>query len=1009
MASVSFLVFLAYSWAPGQSAPQADPSASETALKSIGEECYAAIGPALQLDDGEMTPGVREAYLKWAEGTVLKELVEAKQVLPDDCLSEVNADATLREAIFGAVFPPDPSILQNYAILRERMSAGFMTKYQSLAIAVAVAKRTKGVERNGTPALSRGTPSLAFSENKDFGRDYQPELWADYSLEPVASASEKEFIQGMAGFMKKNQVSALDLYQSGARQQQLIAFLQARNMGASFIGRIKTSVEFGEWLKNAMVVLGQRPGAREPKPDTVTWLRYLASVYEATPASTPTIDGTKMSWPLFPIDRAPWPLLMSLARPVPMGETRYIWEAFQGEHGPDRYHTYGPFLDAEGTMPLELQPSPWFWDAWPDRIVHGGECVPISQGTMDLYSCLAKPAVWAGQPVHANLLSFQFVDGAWTAEIEQSAPDCTNITFAQWYFDEDRGTALHFRDLYYWPGSEYHLGLALGMNRGLESYMDTRIAATVFKILPPDQQSTVGVKLLKSAAQANPFNPEIWYRLAQQTTDAMAAVTLAQNVLGHSPDPLKYWQTTGEFVTRFSVLSLPHPSNEADLRSVYRFLQNVHGLTPEDLEAYMDKSSSEDASSDAVVRDQGWADQGDPFGLLRMGQRYRDGDGVPQDESEAVDFLTRSAAQGDTVAALALDRLQPRILLAAGDMTVSASTTYSGGQDVQHLVDGSGMLDVFHDDNGSAFTMWTSISRPPVEPPAPSLEPSPAWVRFDFSKPQKFDSMLIWNDNQNTLTNRGFRRTRIYGSSDGNAWFPLTSPGIIELPQAHNYPFEQPVSVENAAAASPIKSVIIAADSTGGNFGGDCFGLSAARFVVKQLGPCLPANVVTVAASTTWSSGQIAQHLVDGSGMRGVLHDNDQGSFTMWTSRPRPAPQPPAPGLAPSPAWVKFDFATPQKIDSLLIWNDNQHTLTNRGFRKTHIYGSSDGARWFPLTSPDEIELPQADGNMDERPITIENAAAARSIRSVIIAADSVDGNYGGDCYGLSAVRFVVR
>ena len=142
---------------------------------------------------------------------------------------------------------------------------------------------------------------------------------------------------------------------------------------------------------------------------------------------------------------APWPLLMPLAHSVPLSEANYIWEAFQGEHGPDRYHTYGPYRGDADVIPDSLRPSKWFWDAWPDRIVHGGMCAPISKGTVDLYSALGKPAMWAGQPGHANLISFQHVGDAWTAEIEQAFAGGPNVTYAQWYFGGDCHEELRFR------------------------------------------------------------------------------------------------------------------------------------------------------------------------------------------------------------------------------------------------------------------------------------------------------------------------------------------------------------------------------------------------------------------------------------------------------------------------------------------------------------------------------------------------------------------------------------
>jgi TPR repeat protein len=51
------------------------------------------------------------------------------------------------------------------------------------------------------------------------------------------------------------------------------------------------------------------------------------------------------------------------------------------------------------------------------------------------------------------------------------------------------------------------------------------------------------------------------------------------------------------------------------------------------------------------------ADKGDLYGLLRMGERYRDGDGVDKDLAKARDFLTKAAAAGSPSAADELKKL----------------------------------------------------------------------------------------------------------------------------------------------------------------------------------------------------------------------------------------------------------------------------------------------------------------------------------------------------------------
>jgi TPR repeat protein len=57
------------------------------------------------------------------------------------------------------------------------------------------------------------------------------------------------------------------------------------------------------------------------------------------------------------------------------------------------------------------------------------------------------------------------------------------------------------------------------------------------------------------------------------------------------------------------------------------------------------------ANQKALKLNQQLADNGDVFGLLRMGERYREGDGVPKDLIKARDYLTKAAAAGSITAA----------------------------------------------------------------------------------------------------------------------------------------------------------------------------------------------------------------------------------------------------------------------------------------------------------------------------------------------------------------------
>ncbi|MCY3019336.1 MAG: glycosyl hydrolase [Planctomycetota bacterium] len=153
-----------------------------------------------------------------------------------------------------------------------------------------------------------------------------------------------------------------------------------------------------------------------------------------------------------------------------------------------------------------------------------------------------------------------------------------------------------------------------------------------------------------------------------------------------------------------------------------------------------------------------------------------------------------------------------------------------------------------------------------------------------------------------------------------------------------------------------------------------------------------------ISASSAYNSGQKPENLINGSGLNGDIHDNNASAGTMWHTTEHPAATAPAAGLPGSPAWVRVEFAEPKKINEVHIWNHNQAGLTDRGFRKTRLYGTADGTAWFKLTAAETVELPRG----GDRAFAI-SVAADKPIRSVIIAAES---NYGSAYYGLSEIKF---
>jgi len=65
-----------------------------------------------------------------------------------------------------------------------------------------------------------------------------------------------------------------------------------------------------------------------------------------------------------------------------------------------------------------------------------------------------------------------------------------------------------------------------------------------------------------------------------------------------------------------------------------------------------------DLAARALAANQTAAENGDAYGEFRMGERYRDGDGVPKDPAKAREWFAKAAAHGDAAAQRALDHLQ---------------------------------------------------------------------------------------------------------------------------------------------------------------------------------------------------------------------------------------------------------------------------------------------------------------------------------------------------------------
>ncbi|HEY0076126.1 MAG TPA: hypothetical protein VGB77_18640 [Abditibacteriaceae bacterium] len=619
-------------------------------VKSAPSKAYLALEPLLHKSQGKLTPELRQAYLRWAEAEVLRELAAANKGVAGDCLAEVEADPDLRDSIYGAVYPPDPNILYHYNQLRTELGPDFTRRWRSLVVGVAISCRKTGLD--AVPGIvvyqtkNPVNPATGISIVKESGEDkwIDPNTGLDAAdtTEPDADGDDENkeetnataawpyndaLSKATAEFLKEKGFTALSVRKDVEQRRQLGEYLTERGVDAKKVAQFKKGTGFYAPLRGAMILLGQRPAERDKKPSAAEWLRYLTQLYRTPIANTPQTKKGPMPWPLFPMDKAPWPLTMPFGRTIPIREARYILEKFQGQHGGKPYHLYGPYNTGAYRIPLELEPSPWHWRAWPSMIKHGGVCTIMCKIGCSTHLALGEPAMLAGQPGHANLATYDYVDGTWVARIEQSVSAGPSGTHVDWPFLEivspRQGIGGRLRERAYF---EYPLGTALAMNVGLRSYMDTRIAIHLLRALPATERRTLGISLLTQAIQTNPFNPEPWHNLAALTKSAEEGMELVafsqtrwgdadndsngedrdvnqsleafiEEDRGKSVTKLKalYWQIMTEIVTRDAILRHPVPESDSKAQSVFAYLKSgIPNMTPAKLMPYYVRCEGKD-------------------------------------------------------------------------------------------------------------------------------------------------------------------------------------------------------------------------------------------------------------------------------------------------------------------------------------------------------------------------------------------------------------------------------
>lgn len=466
---------------------------------------------------GQLSPTLRQTFLAQQKAQVLQSLKKQGKLVDPALLAWVDQDQDATDAIYGTICPADPNILLNMDQLWQDQGADFTKKYKHLSLAAAVARRGFGVG----PMAGFGKWSATYAQVREAveaGKDPAKSLLTGKDrtshLLPANEADKLAFKQ-VSAYLKTQKITNRQAIEDESH------FASVEEV----IKKADSKMKVIHVVKGLLITEGSRPPQRSQTPKVADYFKFLVKINETPAAELPLAEG--QSWPIFPTTSAPWPLMMPLTHGIPLDEASFIWEKFQGKHGEKRLHNYGPYRKGKKAFHPTFDDRPWHWSSYPATIMEGGVCGTMSTISMQAYTALGKPILKAGQPGHSCTVGYNVSsDGKFIAGVGQSATASPSGTGTNWLFKDGASWKCYGHN----TNAVHHYGLALSMNPGLGSYMDSRIGLHLYRHLSDSDKHTVGRKLLTSILKKNPYNTELWYTLAKDSLEMDQLITLLEDL-----------------------------------------------------------------------------------------------------------------------------------------------------------------------------------------------------------------------------------------------------------------------------------------------------------------------------------------------------------------------------------------------------------------------------------------------------------------------------------------------
>lgn len=514
---------------------------------------------ALQRSGFQFTKEVRQAYIDYC----------LQKVAPDLRFSEttwdwLNHHPGVYSAAFSVEYPPKPQILHNFV----KLALAISTKEQSEdGDGDTYASLEEALRYGGNASISTITDWSKVAKYQNFlmavairyrNQWFPTDRLSLYTQKgsPLTKDALEKGVKAKGGWFLAEYTSAkIDLksedYDShGHPNNDNALHLQARkNVNRNYDGMSAIETTITEWLRanprTQVFSLMERGNAGELKKITgincdngtfkgINWTRIAHNAHRFPPRVYGSIayntilhidryeEGSKMGRKLFPLDSAPWPLLMMLAYEDPLDESTFFWSMFKAQNSVPGYATY---TFAYTKPEVTLKDSSWNPNSSMRIIEDGGVCGRLSTMAEFAQRSIGTPACGMGQPGHRAFMTYNYdhATGRYAAVLHHSVDTIDVSTPGGWFLPPPMGASFNqetkitsFGPISGGSGinARWHFGLCEAINRGQTSYEDSRMIMNILQLYPEanDRQREA---FLRSGLRINIANTDILFTLGK--------------------------------------------------------------------------------------------------------------------------------------------------------------------------------------------------------------------------------------------------------------------------------------------------------------------------------------------------------------------------------------------------------------------------------------------------------------------------------------------------------------